>query len=336
MAAERNEKPTNDATDHELLLRFARRSDESAFEEILRRHGPLVLGVCRRVLGNGHDAEDAFQATFLVLAKSARKIRKKGALTHWLYGVAYRVALKEAKRKYAACEEPLGEAVANEDNPFDQVLRRHDERVVDEELYALAEKYRRPLILHYLAGRAVKDVARELGLSVSAAEGRLKRARAQLRRRLAQRGVTFSVLGAVVASTQEAAWAQVSTSLIQQTVQSSVSYAAGEACGSTSYQLAQSEVSAMASAARATGSSVAATSLAACFGIWSVATFVVGQEPVSSSNTVTVQAGVQGEKEPVSTAIVALDDATDQRSTPSDGSSVNPNRTSYPTTTTGS
>jgi len=323
MAAEQNEKPTRSATDHELLLRFVRRSDESAFEEIVRRHGPLVLGVCRRVLGNGHDAEDAFQATFLVLAKSARKIRKKGALTNWLYGVAYRVALKEAKRKYAAREEPLGEAVANEDNPFDEVLRRHDERVIDEELYALADKYRRPLILHYLAGRAVKDIASELGLSVSAVEGRLKRGKTQLRRRLVGRGVMFSVLGAVVASTQEAAWAQVSTGLIQQTVQSSVSFAAGDACSATtSSQLAQLEVSAMASAARTTGAFVAATVFAACVGIWSVGTFVVGQEPASSGNTVTVQAGVQGEEEPLTTTVVTVDNATDPRADSSDGSSV--------------
>ena len=324
MAAERNEKPTRSATDHKLLFRFVRRSDESAFEEIVRRHGAMVLGVCRRVLGNGHDAEDAFQATFFVLAKSARRIRKKGALANWLYGVAYRVALKEAKRKYATGEEPLGEVVADEDNPFDQVLRRHDERVVDEELYALADKYRRPLTLHYLAGRTVKDIAGELGLSVSAVEGRLKRAKAQLRRRLVQRGVMFSVLGTVIASTQEAAQAHVSTSLIQQTVQSSVSYAAGKACGSTtSHQLAQLEVSAMASAARTTGTIVAATVFAACVGIWSVGTFVAGQEPTSSGNTVTVQAGVQGEEERLTTSIVTVDNATDQRIDSSDESSVN-------------
>jgi len=323
MAAERNEKPTRTATDHELLFRFVRKSDEPAFEEIVRRHGAMVLGVCRRVLGNGHDAEDAFQATFFVLAKSARKIRKKGALANWLYGVAYRVALKEAKRKYATGEEPLGEAVADEDNPFDEVMRRHDERVDDEELYALADKYRRPLTLHYLAGRTVKDIAGELGLSVSAVEGRLKRAKTQLRRRLVQRGVMFSVLGTVIASTQEAAQAQVSTSLIQQTVQSSVSYAAGKACGSTtSHQLAQLEVSTMASAAKTTGTIVAATVFAACVGIWSVGTFVVGQEPGSPGKTVTVQAGVQDEEEPLTTTVVTVDNATGQRADSSDGSSV--------------
>jgi hypothetical protein len=112
-----------------------------------------------------------------------------------------------------------------------------------------------------------------------------------------------------------------------QTVQSSVSCAAGEAYGSTtSHQLAQLEVSAMASAARATGTIVAATVFAACVGIWSVGTFVIGQEPASSGKTVTVQAGVNGAEEPLTTSVATVDEATDQRADSSGGSSVNPYR----------
>ena len=132
MARESEERSAAGASDRELLRRLARGSDEEAFAEIVRRHGPLVMGVCRRVLGRGHEVEDAFQAAFLVLATSARKIRKKGSLASWLYGVAYRVAMKELKRKYAAGEEPLGEVVAAEQSPLEKVARRHDERVVDE------------------------------------------------------------------------------------------------------------------------------------------------------------------------------------------------------------
>ncbi|HUT94053.1 MAG TPA: sigma-70 family RNA polymerase sigma factor [Thermoguttaceae bacterium] len=311
MAAERKERPTTSAGDRELLRRFARSSDEAAFEEIVRRHGALVLGVCRRVLGNGHDVEDAFQATFLVLATSARKIRRRASLASWLHGVAYRIALKHAKKKYAAREEPLGEVVANEENPFDQLVRRHDEHAVDEELHALGEKYRRPLVLHYLEGRTNRDIAGELGLSLSAVEGRLKRAKAQLRRRLLRRGITLSTLGAVAWASQEAAGAEVSASLIASTVESSVSYAAGNPCGSTlSHQLAQSEVLAMASTARNIGALAALSAVVACVGIWSAATFGAGQKAGAGGAALAATADGAGEKQPAPSAVVTIGESS--------------------------
>ena len=279
MATERPERTARGATDRELVRRFARGSDEAAFEEMVRRHGALVLGVCRRVLGDGNDVEDAFQATFLVLASRARSIRRRASLASWLHGVAYRIALKEAKKRYAAREERLGEVVANDENPFDRLARRQDERALDEELRALGEKYRRPLVLHYLEGRTHQDIAAELGLSVSAVEGRLKRAKAQLRRRLLRRGITLATLGTVAWASQEAARADVSASLIASTVESSVSCAAGNPGGTgLSHQLAQSEVMAMASAARNIAAAVALSAVVACVGVWSATTFGAGQK----------------------------------------------------------
>jgi len=308
MAAERKERPATSATDRELLRRFARSSDEAAFDEIVRRHGALVLGVCRRVLGNGHDVEDAFQATFLVLATRARKIRRRALLSSWLHGVAYRIALKQAKKRYAAREEPLGEVVANEENPFELLSRRHDEHVVDEELCALGERYRRPLVLHYLEGRTNRDIAGELGLSVSAVEGRLKRAKAQLRRRLLRRGITLSTLGAVAFASQEAVSAEVSAGLIASTVESSVSYAAGNTCGgSLSHQLAKSEVLAMASTARNIGALAALSVVVACVGVWSASTFGVGQEGGSAGVALAATAEASGKPQPAAPAAVTID-----------------------------
>jgi hypothetical protein len=221
--------------------------------------------------------------------------------------VAYRVALKELRKKCTAREEPLGEVVASEQSPLEEVSRRHEEHVVDEELTALGDKHRRPLVLHYLAGRTNREIADELGLSVSAVEGRLRRAKAQLRRRLVRRGITLSVLGTVVASSRQAAEASLSAGLIRDTVQSSVLYAAGKAGGTTaSCELAQSEVLAMASATRTIGMCLAATAFVACVGAWSVGALVVAVEPEAAAEPLAASAG--GEIRPPAPAVVAMGD----------------------------
>ncbi len=184
-------------SDRELLHRFARTNDEAAFRQLVDRHAPLVLGACRRGLHCAADADDAFQATFVVLARSAGKIRNREALGSWLYGVATRVCLRmrrDAKRRSTQeLMDPLAELV----DPLDELLARHDEMVADEELNALPNSLRAPIVLRYLAGQSNADVAKQLGITIAALEGRLKRGKQQLRMRLLRRGVT---MGAVVAT----------------------------------------------------------------------------------------------------------------------------------------
>jgi RNA polymerase sigma factor (sigma-70 family) len=189
-------------SDRQLLERYAGRGDEAAFAALVRRHGPLVLGVCRRLLRDGHAAEDAFQATFLVLARRAGSVARPEALGPWLHGVAARVALKaraqaarrRAGERQAAARAPT--ATAPED------LGWRDLRpVLDEAVSALPEKLRVPFVLHYLEGRTVTAVARQLGCPRGTVATHLARARQRLRAWLVRRGVTLSAaaLAAVLA-----------------------------------------------------------------------------------------------------------------------------------------
>src|SRR5262249_35748993 len=149
-------------TDAQLLERFISQRDEVAFELIVRRYGSLVMRVCRRILPARHDAEDAFQATFLVLVRKARSIGKRESVASWLYKVAYRVALRVNRRAY---RDPImslsAEAVAvpAAESADWQELRP----ILDEEVRRLPEKYRTPVLLCYLAGKTQQKAAREIG-----------------------------------------------------------------------------------------------------------------------------------------------------------------------------
>jgi RNA polymerase sigma-70 factor (ECF subfamily) len=177
----------NRPNDAELLEAFLARRDPSAFEMLIGRHGPMVFGVCRRVLGNRHDAEDAFQATFLVLLRKADGIRPRERVGNWLYGVAYRTALaakvlkirRQAKERRAARPEAHIPAAMPELSP-----------VIDQEIRRLPEKYRLPVVLCDLEERSPKDVALQLGWKEGTLSGRLSRARGLLAKRLARRGIT--------------------------------------------------------------------------------------------------------------------------------------------------
>ena len=180
-------------SDSQLLDRVASRRDEAAeaaFEELVIRHGPMVLRVCRGVLRDAHDAEDAFQAVFLVLASRAGSIRRSGSVASWLFGVARRVAARgrrtAARRRDA---RPAGRA----SGPSESYLPAEDDpdwEILHEEIDGLPERLRAPVVLCYLEGLTYDAAADRLGLSAVAIRGRLARAREQLRRRLTRRGVT--------------------------------------------------------------------------------------------------------------------------------------------------
>jgi RNA polymerase sigma factor (sigma-70 family) len=187
-------------SDSQLLTLFLsdEEGSEAAFRVLIHRHGPMVLGVCRRVLGDEHAAEDAFQATFLVLVRKARGLQDSNLLGHWLYGVALRVAGKEkagrARRRGAERQVPVPSADVLPN--FEQAELR---TVIDEEIKRLPERFRVPLVLCHLEGLRHDEVARRLGCPVGTVESRLSRAREQLRERLERRGLapTASVLGLI-------------------------------------------------------------------------------------------------------------------------------------------
>jgi RNA polymerase sigma factor (sigma-70 family) len=217
-----------EATDGELLDRFGSRQDDAAFETLVRRHGPMVLRTCRRVLGEEHAAEDAFQATFLVLARKAASIRQRSSLGGWLYEVAYHLALRartDAARRVR--HERRAQEMAADDT-VDPADREALQALVDEELHRLPEKYRTPLVLCYLEGKTNTEAARELGWPAGSMSSRLARAREMLRDRLAGRGVALSTCGLALLLGENAAPAAMPAALVHSTVQAAALYAAGQ------------------------------------------------------------------------------------------------------------
>jgi RNA polymerase sigma factor (sigma-70 family) len=176
-----------EASDSDLLARFITRREEPAFRALLCRHGPMVWQVCRSVLGREADAEDAFQATFLILVRKAASIRKTAALASWLHGVAYRTALKA--RLLAARQKPVGRPPARPVAAADDLSWQEACQVLHEELAGMSERYRLPLVLCYLEGRTQDEAAALLRLAKTSLKERLERGRALLRARLVRRGL---------------------------------------------------------------------------------------------------------------------------------------------------
>ena len=218
-----------DLTDAQLLDCFLAYQDEAAFETLLRRHGPMVLGVCQRVLGNAHDATDAFQAAFLVLVSKATSIRDREKVGNWLYGVAHRTA-REARAVLArrrAVEKQV------QDMPHPQVqpdgMEREVLAVLDEELSRLPEKYRMPVVLCELEGRSRKDVARQLRLPEGTVSSRLATARKMLAARLTRRGLALSSGALAMALSHKAASAAVPAALMISTLNMVTLFSTGQA-----------------------------------------------------------------------------------------------------------
>jgi RNA polymerase sigma factor (sigma-70 family) len=181
-----------------LLERFVARRDEAAFAALLRRHGRMVLHVGRRLLHNAQDAEDVFQATFLLLAGNAATIRKKESVASWLYGVAFRLAHRvktRETRRQAREQQPRPDRPAAARSAAFEAAWRELQVVLDEELHRLPARYQAPLVLCYLEGKTHDEAARYLGWPVGTVSGRLARARERLRGRLARRGLTLPAVG---------------------------------------------------------------------------------------------------------------------------------------------
>jgi RNA polymerase sigma factor (sigma-70 family) len=189
-------------SDAALLARWTGQRDEAAFAALVARHGPMVLGACRRLLGDVQHAEDAFQATFLALARQAPRLRRPEALASFLYGVALRLGRKARGAARRRPVQPCPNAPEPADphpDPLDVLSGRELLALIDAEVARLPEAYRLPLLLCVMQGRPVEEAAQVLGWSTGSVRGRLARGRERLRERLSRRGLTLSV-GAVALS----------------------------------------------------------------------------------------------------------------------------------------
>lgn len=216
-------------TDAELLTRFTRERDELAFAALMARHGPMVLGLCRRILRHTHDAEDAFQATFLVLARMAGSIRKSDALGSWLYGIANRIARKACKGAMRRRElESRMPPMAAPDQSSGLALRDL-QAVLDEEINRLSEKYRAAFALCCLESKSRAEAAQELNWKEGTLASRLAHARLLLQRRLTRRGVTLSAALGAMAVSAEVMGAAVPLRLATTTLTAALQFACGTA-----------------------------------------------------------------------------------------------------------
>jgi RNA polymerase sigma factor (sigma-70 family) len=217
-------------TDAELLERFVRGRDEAAFELLLWRHQRMVLGVCRRVLREPHDAEDAFQATFLALVRKAGSLGRVGTVAGWLHRVAYHVALRARKNaaRRSGPELDLAAARALEDPGADAGWRELA-AVLDGEVNRLPELYRAPVVLCYLEGKTYREAGRQLGVSIGTLSARLTRGRALLRARLTRRGITPSGAALAALLCERAADAAADANLVNVTLKAAAVLASGQA-----------------------------------------------------------------------------------------------------------
>ncbi|HLJ92216.1 MAG TPA: sigma-70 family RNA polymerase sigma factor [Gemmataceae bacterium] len=215
-------------TDGQLLERFVAHRDEAAFEALLRRHGPMVLGVCRRVLRHETDAEDAFQATFLVLVRKAASVVPRALVGNWLYGVAHHTALKaKAMNSKRRVKERQAGSLPRSEPPAENWQQL--QALLDGELSRLPNNYRVPIVLCGLEGKSLKEAARQLGLPQGTVASRLSRGRSLLAKRMAHKGVTLPAGALAVALSQNAALADAPARLVISTMRAVRLFAAGQA-----------------------------------------------------------------------------------------------------------
>ena len=226
------------STDADLLKHFSIHHDDLSFAYLVERHGSMVWGVCCRVLNHAHDAEDCFQAAFLVLARKAGTLQRDASLGAWLHRVAYRLALR-SKSTTARRQTEEGRAAAM--NPVScereeswQELRK----LIDQELEHLPQIYRVPLVLCYLEGKSNAEAAKELGWPLGSVKGRLSRGRDVLRKRLQKRGLTLAGATLVALLAEHAASAAVPGTLLMSTTNAATAFAIGKTVSASGQALA--------------------------------------------------------------------------------------------------
>jgi RNA polymerase sigma factor (sigma-70 family) len=256
-------------TDEDLLAQFLDAeavASQEAFRILVGRHGPRVLGICRHILNREHDAEDAFQATFLALARNGASIRDRCALASWLHEVAYRTALKTrarrsrrqtVERQIMVTKPPRDER----DDQSDRASLSELRPMLHEEVTGLPDKYRIPVVLSYLEGKTNEEVAAILKWPVGTVKGRLSRGRALLRSRLTRRGIALSTATLLMALSQTRASAAVPEALLRRTLRRVVEAGLFKAAADSAGAVARPEVSSSgASASPTAGSSGAPVS----------------------------------------------------------------------------
>jgi RNA polymerase sigma factor (sigma-70 family) len=228
-------------TDRQLLERFATGKGEAAFGALVARHGPMVLNVCETVLGNSHDAEDAFQASFLILAKKSRSIRNPDLLGNWLYGVARRTAQKARARRTRSRRREAGEGVMAHaavvlGRAEHELVHREQIAALYEEVDRLPRNLRGPIVLCYLEGLTHHEAARHLRWPVGTVRSRMARGRNVLEARLNRRGLAFEAMGAAIEAGR-AAMVAVPHALASSTARSAIALATGAAPGLVSREV---------------------------------------------------------------------------------------------------
>jgi RNA polymerase sigma factor (sigma-70 family) len=302
------------ATDGELLMRFTRRRDQQAFAEIVERHGRLVWMVCRQILGNHHDIEDAFQATFLILAERARSIRSSDSAAAWLYKVAMRTALS-ARRKRSRRRE---EALVKEPPADEGSLRLIDDRellyMLLQELATLPARYQTPFVMRYLEGQSRRAIAEKTDSTVAQIQGRLARGRRMLRSRFFRRGMSLWMASGAIAGNSLSAKAAVTPSLIENTAKTCLAVKATgnlSALSPAVLELTREGLRAMWITFIAKSAAVVGTALAAAGIAWtaqhgdSARDFASGAAPVQ----VELLAAAGGEQQPPAKTIPPAGDA---------------------------
>ena len=289
--------------DGQLLERYLTRGDEAAFEALVNLHGPMVLGVCRRVLRDPRDIEDAFQATFLILVRKASTIRDRLHLSNWLFGVAYRVARRARTNmlRRRGREVAVGNLEASAAPETADILGIGP--VLDQELNRLPRKYRAPLILCYLKGHTHNQAAEELECPVGTVRSRLARGRDLLRRRLTSRGhaPTAAILGAEASLPARLLTEAVPPSLVSATVEAALGIGASKtiqagAASASALALTQGVLTTMKLAQlKLIGVAILAISLSAG-GVVAVS-YAASQRPVDASDAASVVVTPSGPRE---------------------------------------